>query len=210
MKMNYKFLKVDVKDGIALITMNNPPVNQFSANFTAELMEAVNGAFEDDTVKALVLTGTGKNFIAGADITEVQHAKKKEEVFKPLLALAQFFNKIEINPKPVVAAINGNALGGGLELAMACHYRVAVKGVNLGQPEVQIGLIPGAGGTQRLPRLVGMQNALEMITTGNPIKSERALSRALVDEVVDEAKLLDAAFKAAGKLLKREIILPAL
>jgi 3-hydroxyacyl-CoA dehydrogenase/enoyl-CoA hydratase/carnithine racemase len=205
MKMNYKFLKVDVKDGIALITMNNPPVNQFSTNFTAELVEAVNGAFEDDKVKALVLTGTGKNFIAGADITEVQHVKKKEEAFKAVLTLAQFLNKIEMGPKPVVAAINGNALGGGLELAMACHYRIAVKGVNLGQPEVQIGLIPGAGGTQRLPRLVGMQNSLEMITTGNPIKSERALSRGLVDEVIDEAQLIDAAFKAAGKLLKREI-----
>jgi 3-hydroxyacyl-CoA dehydrogenase/enoyl-CoA hydratase/carnithine racemase len=205
MKMNYKFLKVDVKDGIALITMNNPPVNQFSANFTMELMEAVNGAFEDDKVKALVLTGTGKNFIAGADITEVQHVKKKEEAFKAVLTLAQFLNKIEMGPKPVIAAINGNALGGGLELAMACHYRIAVKGVNLGQPEVQIGLIPGAGGTQRLPRLVGMQNSLEMITTGNPIKAERALSRGLVDEVVDEAQLIDAAFKAAGKFLSRQI-----
>jgi 3-hydroxyacyl-CoA dehydrogenase/enoyl-CoA hydratase/carnithine racemase len=206
MKMNYKFLKVDVKDGIALITMNNPPVNQFSAAFTDELKEAVNGAIEDDKIKALILTGTGKNFVAGADITEVQQAKKKEEVYTPLLALAQFFSKIETNPKPVIAAINGTALGGGLELAMSCHYRIAVKGVNLGQPEVQIGLIPGAGGTQRLPRLVGLQNALEMITTGNPIKAERALARALVDEVVDESQLIDAAFKAAGKFLSRQII----
>jgi 3-hydroxyacyl-CoA dehydrogenase/enoyl-CoA hydratase/carnithine racemase len=207
MKMNYNFLKVDVKDGIALITMNNPPVNQFSSAFTEELKEAVNGAFEDDKIKALVLTGTGKNFIAGADITEVQQAKKKEEVYKPLLALAQFLSKIEMGPKPVIAAINGTALGGGLELAMACHYRIAVKGVNLGQPEVQIGLIPGAGGTQRLPRLVGLQNSLEMITTGNPIKAERALARALVDEVVDEAQLIDAAFKAAGKFLSRQIVM---
>jgi 3-hydroxyacyl-CoA dehydrogenase/enoyl-CoA hydratase/carnithine racemase len=207
MKMNYKFLKVDVKDGIALITMNNPPVNQFSANFTAELKEAVTGALEDEKIKALILTGTGKNFVAGADITEVQQAKKKEEVFGPLLALAQFFSKIETNPKPVIAAINGTALGGGLELAMACHYRIAVKGASLGQPEVQIGLIPGAGGTQRLPRLVGLQNGLEMITTGAPIKAERALARALVDEVVDESQLIDAAFKAAGKFLSRQIIM---
>jgi 3-hydroxyacyl-CoA dehydrogenase/enoyl-CoA hydratase/carnithine racemase len=207
MKMNYKFLKVDVKDGIALITMNNPPVNQFSSAFTDELKEAVNGAIEDEKIKALILTGTGKNFVAGADITEVQQAKKKEEVYKPLLALAQFFSKIETNPKPVIAAINGTALGGGLELAMACHYRIAVKGANLGQPEVQIGLIPGAGGTQRLPRLVGLQNALEMITTGAPIKAERALARALVDEVVDESQLIDAAFKAAGKFLSRQIVM---
>src|SRR5208337_1591189 len=207
MKTKFKFLQVDVKDGIALITMNNPPVNQFSANFTAELKEAVNGAFEDDKVKALVLTGTGKNFIAGADITEVQHAKKKEEVFKPLLALAQFFNKIEMSPKPVIAAINGNALGGGLELAMACHYRIAAKGVNLGQPEVQVGLIPGAGGTQRLPRLIGLPNALEMMTVGNPIDAEKGLSRRLIDEMVDAESLVPAALAAANKFVSGAISL---
>ena len=93
-----------------------------------------------------------------------------------VLQMAQFINTIETGPKPVVAAINGNCLGGGLEIAMGCHYRVAAKGVNLGQPEVQIGLIPGAGGTQRLPRLIGLQNAVEMITTGNPITAETAFS----------------------------------
>lgn len=205
MKTKYQFLQVEVRDGIAIITMNNPPVNQFSANFTAELGEAVTGALEDEKIKALVLTGTGKNFIAGADITEVQGVKKKEEAFKAVLTLAQFLNKIETGPKPIIAAINGNALGGGLELAMACHYRIAVKGVDLGQPEVQIGLIPGAGGTQRLPRLVGIQNALEMITIGNPIKAERAYSRGLVDEVVDADKLLEAAVQAAGKFLSGQL-----
>jgi len=205
MKTKFNFLKVDVKDGVAVITMNNPPVNQLSPKFGEELVEAINGAFEDDKIKALVLTGTGKNFIAGADITQIQGVKKKEDIYPSALLFAQFLNKIEMGPKPVIAAINGNCLGGGLETAMASHYRVAVKGVNLGQPEVQIGLIPGAGGTQRLPRLVGVPNALEMITTGNPIKAERALSRGLVDEVVDEAKLIDAALKAAGKFLSRQI-----
>jgi len=205
MKTQYKFVKVDVKDGIALITMNNPPVNQFSPDFTVELGEAVTGALEDENVKALVLTGTGKNFVAGADITEVQHVKKKEEAFKAVLTLAQFLHQIETGPKPVIAAINGNALGGGLETAMACHYRVAVKGVDLGQPEVQIGLIPGAGGTQRLPRLIGIQNALEMITIGNPIKAERAYSRGLVDEVVGADKLIETAFQAAGKFLSGQL-----
>ena len=205
MKTKYQFLQVEVRDGIALITMNNPPVNQFSPDFTAELGEAVTGALEDGKIKALVLTGTGKNFIAGADITQIQGVKKKEEVFPAVLALAQFLNKIETGPKPVIAAINGNCLGGGLEAAMACHYRVAVKGVNLGQPEVQIGLIPGAGGTQRLPRLIGIQNALEMITIGNPIKAERAYSRGLVDEVVDADKLLEAALQAAGKFLSGQL-----
>jgi len=205
MKTKYKFLKVDVKDGIALITMNNPPVNQFSPDFTVELVEAVTGALEDEKIKALILTGTGKNFIAGADITQIQGVKKKEEALPVVLALAQFLNKIETGPKPVIAAINGNCLGGGLETAMACHYRVAVKGVDLGQPEVQIGLIPGAGGTQRLPRLIGIQNALEMITIGNPIKAERAYSRGLVDELVDADKLLEAAFQAAGKFLAGQL-----
>ncbi len=108
-------------------------------------------------------------------------------------------------PKPVVAAINGNCLGGGLETAMACHYRVAAQGVNLGQPEVQIGLIPGAGGTQRLPRLIGLPNAIEMITVGKPIKSEKGLQRGLVDEVVPQEKLVETAVKAARRFISGQL-----
>jgi 3-hydroxyacyl-CoA dehydrogenase/enoyl-CoA hydratase/carnithine racemase len=112
---------------------------------------------------------------------------------------------IETGPKPVVAAINGNCLGGGLEIAMACHYRVAARGVNLGQPEVQIGLIPGAGGTQRLPRLVGLRYGLEMITIGKPIRAEVAHTRGLVDEVADPAQLVNRAIKAARRFISGEI-----
>ena len=145
-------------------------------------------------------------FIVPANVNEFFYRFwKKEEAFPVVLALAQFLNKIETGPKPVIAAINGNCLGGGLETAMACHYRVAVKGVDLGQPEVQIGLIPGAGGTQRLPRLIGIQNALEMITIGRPIKAERAYSRGLVDEVVDADKLLEAALKAASMFISGQL-----
>lgn len=197
MKTDYKKLKVDVADGIAVLTMDNPPVNQLSPDFTQELADAILGAFEDGAVKAIILTGTGKNFIAGADITQIQYVKTKEEIKPKALELARFLDKIELGPKPVIAAINGNALGGGLEIAMACHYRIAVEGVSLGQPEVQIGLIPGAGGTQRLPRLIGLQNAFEMITTGKPIKAQKAYSRGLVDETVGAEKLLDAAKEAA-------------
>ena len=118
---------------------------------------------------------------------------------------ARFMNGIEVGPKPVIAAINGNCLGGGLETAMACHYRVAAKGVNLGQPEVQIGLIPGAGGTQRLPRLIGLPKALEMIVAGKPIKAEKAYSRGLVDEIVDQEELLDTALKASGRFISGEL-----
>jgi 3-hydroxyacyl-CoA dehydrogenase/enoyl-CoA hydratase/carnithine racemase len=205
MKTDYKTIKVELKDGVAVLTMDNPPVNQLSPHFAMELGESIVEAFQDDDIKAVVLTGTGKNFVAGADITQIQGVKDKNDVFPKALQMAQFISSVETGPKPVIAAINGNALGGGLEIAMGCHYRVAVKGIGLGQPEVKIGLIPGAGGTQRLPRLVGLPNALEMITVGNPIKAEKAWSRGLVDEVVEPDKLIETALKAAGKFISRQL-----
>ena len=205
MKTDYKTITVTLKDGVAVFAMNNPPVNQLSDHFVRELAAAITEAFDDDQIKALVLTGTGKNFIAGADITQIKNVKTKEQVLPMVRENNRFISGIETGPKPVIAAINGNCLGGGLELAMACHYRVAVKGINLGQPEVQIGLIPGAGGTQRLPRLVGLRYGIEMITIGKPIKAEIALQRGLVDEVVDPEKLEAAAVKAAGRFVSGEL-----
>ena len=205
MKTDYKTIKVKLKDGVAVLTMDNPPVNQLSPNFATELAESIGEAFKDDEVQAVVLTGTGKNFVAGADITQIQGIKNKNDVFPKALMMAQFISSIETGTKPVIAAINGNALGGGLEISMGCHYRVAAKGIDLGQPEVKIGLIPGAGGTQRLPRLIGLPNALEMITVGNPIKAEKAWSRGLVDEVVDPDKLIETALKAAKKFISRQL-----
>ncbi len=201
MKTDYQTVKVTLQDGVAILTLDNPPVNQMSPQLMQDFGAAIREAMQDGDVKAIVLTGTGKNFIAGADITRLQLVKKREDIFGPALEAARFLNWIEMAPKPVIAAINGNCLGGGLETAMACHYRVATPGVNLGQPEVQIGLIPGAGGTQRLPRLIGLPNAIEMITTGAPIKAEKALQRGLVDEVVPAEKLIEAALKAAGRFL---------
>ena len=205
MKTGYKTFKVEIRDGVAILTIDNPPVNQMAPQMAQDFREAMSGAYEDAQVKAVVLTGTGKNFIAGADITQLQKVKSKDEIFPYALTAARFLNGIETGPKPVVAAINGNCLGGGLETAMVCHYRVAAKGVNLGQPEVQIGLIPGAGGTQRLPRLIGLPNALELITTGKPIKAEKAFSRGLVDEVVEQEKLLETALKTARRFLSGEL-----
>ena len=205
MKTDYKTIKVEIEEGVAVLTLNNPPVNQLSPHFALELGEAVMEAFGDGEIKAVILTGTGKNFVAGADITQLQGLKEKDEIFNQALKWARFMNSIETGPKPVIVAINGNALGGGLELAMACHYRVAAKGVNLGQPEVQIGLIPGAGGTQRLPRLIGLPNAMDMITVGKPIKADKAYSRGLVDEVVEDNQLLDAALKAAGRFVRGDL-----
>jgi len=209
MKTDYQTIQVELRDGVAILTMNNPPVNQLSENFVLELAEAIMEANGDEEVKALVLTGSGNNFIAGADITQIKDVKTKEELLPKLDKNIEFLNSIENGPKAVVAAINGNCLGGGLEISMCCHYRIAVKGINLGQPEVQIGLIPGAGGTQRLPRLIGLRHALEMITIGKPIQAEVAFQRGLVDELTNPDKLVDAAVKAAGRFISGELNIKA-
>ncbi|MDJ0816606.1 MAG: 3-hydroxyacyl-CoA dehydrogenase NAD-binding domain-containing protein [Desulfobacterales bacterium] len=205
MKTDYKTIQVEIKDGVAVLTMNNPPVNQLSGHFVLELAGVISAAFDDESIKAMVLTGNGKNFIAGADIRQIKDIQTKAELLPILNDNNRFLNRIETGPKPVIAAINGNCLGGGLEIAMCCHYRVAVKGIDLGQPEVQIGLIPGAGGTQRLPRLVGLRYALEMITIGKPINSEIAHQRGLVDELAKPEKLVDAAVKVAGRFISGEL-----
>jgi len=205
MKKDYKTIQVTIRDGVAALTIDNPPVNQMSPQMGQDFREAMSQAFEDGEVKAIVITGTGKNFIAGADITQLQAVKDQSQIYDVALAGARFLNSIEVGPKPVVAAINGNCLGGGLETAMVCHYRVAAKGAKLGQPEVQIGLIPGAGGTQRLPRLIGLTNALEMITVGRPIDADKAFSRGLVDEVVEPEQLLETAMKAAQRFIKGDL-----
>jgi len=205
MKTGYKTVKVELKNGIVVFTMNNPPVNQLSRHFILELADAFSEAYKDENIKAIVLTGTAKNFLAGADITQIKDVKTKDTLLPGVRDNNRFINAIEIGPKPVVAAINGNCLGGGLEIAMACHYRVASRGVNLGQPEVQIGLIPGAGGTQRLPRLVGLRYALEMITTGKPIRAEVAHARGLVDEVTEPDQLVAQAVKAAKRFISGQV-----
>ena len=207
MKTDFKTIQVQIQDGVAVLVMNNPPVNQLSEHFIQDLVEAVSSGFDDPQIKGLVLTGTSKNFVAGADLTEIYKAKEREGLLPRVEAMSEFLNRIELGPKPVVAAINGNALGGGLEIAMSCHYRVASQGVQLGQPEVKVGLIPGAGGTQRLPRLIGLPNALEMMTVGNPIDAAKGLSRGLIDEISDPDNLIQTAVAAVNKFGKREISL---
>ena len=209
MKTDFKTIAVEIKDGVGVFTMNNPPVNQLSDYFIKEVAQAFTEAYEDDAIQAIVITGIGKNFIAGADITQVLEVKTKEDILGPALAGTRFISSIETGSKPVVAAINGNCLGGGLEIAMGCHYRVAVRGANLGQPEVQIGLIPGGGGTQRLPRLIGLRYALEMITMGKPIKAEKAHKWGLVDQVAEADTLMDTAVAAARRFITKELNIKA-
>ena len=205
MRTDYKTVRVEVRDGVAVFVLDNPPVNQLSGHFVREIADAVAEAFRDNAVKAIVMTGTGKNFIAGADITQIKDVKSREGILQLLAENNRFLDSIETGPKPVIAAINGNCLGGGLELAMVCHYRVAARGVDLGQAEVQIGLIPGAGGTQRLPRLIGLPNAIEMITTGKAIKSEKAHAQTLVDELAEPDELMETAVKAAGRFMSGQL-----
>ena len=202
MRTDFRSIRVETADGIAVFRIHNPPVNQLSEHVVRELADAFAGAFREAAVHAVVLTGSGKNFVAGADITQIKDIRSREALLALLHENNRVLNAIETGPKPVVAAINGACLGGGLELAMACHYRVAAPGVDLGQPEVQLGLIPGAGGTQRLPRLIGLPNALDMITTGKPIRSEKALERRLVDEIAPAETLLQAAIRAAKGFLE--------
>ena len=209
MKTDFKTIGVEPKEGVVVLTLNNPPVNQLSKHFVEEMAGALQSAYEDDAIQAIVITGSGKNFIAGADITQIQGIKDWDVVNERALQGTRFISSLETGPKPIVAAINGNCLGGGLEIAMACHYRVAVDGANLGQPEVQIGLIPGAGGTQRLPRLIGLRYALEMITMGKPVKSKVAHQRGLVDEITDADGLIEKAIAAARRFISGQLNIKA-
>ncbi|MEW5725083.1 MAG: 3-hydroxyacyl-CoA dehydrogenase NAD-binding domain-containing protein, partial [Thermodesulfobacteriota bacterium] len=209
MRTEYLKLKIEIRDGVAVIVMDNPPVNQMSPDFSLELTEALTEAIADTAVQAVVLTGVGRNFIAGADITRLQKITDRDSARRAVLEAARFLSRIETAPKPVIAAINGFALGGGLETAMVCHWRVAVMGAEMGQPEVKIGVIPGAGGTQRLPRLVGLPLALEMITIGESITAEKGFAAGLIDELAGPEELLDKALAAARRFVSGELVLEA-
>jgi len=167
------------RDGdVAVVTADNPPVNALKHEVRAGLTEALAQARDDDAVRAVVIVCAGRTFFAGADITEFGKPPQAPSLHDVIAA-------IEAMPKPVVAALHGTALGGGFELALACHFRVAVPGARLGLPEVKLGLLPGAGGTQRLPRLVGPEKALQMIVTGEPIGAAEAREDGIIDEIVD-------------------------
>jgi 3-hydroxyacyl-CoA dehydrogenase len=170
-------VSLDRRGRVAVLTVNNPPVNALSHHVRLGLRDGLAQAIADSGAAAVVLACAGRTFIAGADITEFNKPPQSPVLWDVLDAL-------ESSPKPVVAAIHGTALGGGLETAMACQWRVGVKDARLGQPEVKLGIIPGAGGTQRLPRLVGVEKALQMIVVGDPIGGEEAHRLGLLDELV--------------------------
>lgn len=184
------------RDGdVAVLTINSPPVNALSAGVRDGLKMGIDRAVADPNARAIVLICDGRTFIAGADITEFGKPPSGA-------SLLDVQNTMEGAAKPVVAAIHGTALGGGLETALTCHYRVCVPSAKLGLPEVNLGLLPGAGGTQRLPRIVGVEKALEMMTGGAPMNAREALAAGLVDEIAPEGQLREAAVEFARKVVR--------
>ena len=199
--MTYEFLTLEVADRIATLTINRPDkLNALSDKTLAELGHAIDEIRMREDVGAAIITGSGRAFVAGADIRELSGQS-------PVIAKARarggqdVFRRIETCSKPVIAAVNGFALGGGCELAMACHIRIASDQAKFGQPEVKLGLCPGYGGTQRLPRLVGKGRALQLLLTGETIDAAEALRIGLVNRVVHAAELMTAARELARQIL---------
>ncbi len=196
-----QYVKISIEDRAALLTLDYPPMNVLNTATVTELDGALDELLANDEVKAIVITGGGQYaFIAGADINQILNIKDGQEA-RELVKMGQtLLNKIEAAPKPIIAAINGYALGGGLELAMACHIRICNNRAQLGQPEINLGIIPGFGGTQRLPRIVGKGRALEMILTGARISGAEAANIGLVNKAVPAGEVVRTAMGLAKKM----------
>ncbi len=178
-------VRYEIKDGVAVLTIDNPPVNALSPAVWDAIDKGVQRAVADPAADAIVLIGSGGTFIAGADIKVFDVLKTPQDSMSRSAGTHALLRRMEDSTKPLVAAIHGNALGGGMEVAMSCHYRVATKDAKVGQPEVLLGIIPGAGGTQRLPRLAGAELALTMCTDGKPVAAPKAKAAGMIDEIVD-------------------------
>ncbi|MBW4051416.1 MAG: enoyl-CoA hydratase/isomerase family protein, partial [Proteobacteria bacterium] len=190
--MSQEIVSLDRQDGIAVITIRNPPVNVISAGVRAGLRDALTELEGMKDVRAAVLTADGTTFCSGADIGEFSGPPKEAEY-------RDLFRRLEQFRLPIVAALHGTVLGGGLEMALACHYRIAAAGTRLGLPELTLGIIPGAGGTQRMPRLIGVEKTLELLFSGRPVDAAQALELGFVDQV-SEGGLLAAAVAYARSL----------
>ncbi len=190
-------------DGVALLTLDSPPMNALSIALLEQLTGIARDLAGDTELKAVVITGEGRAFAAGADINEFGDQPAARIVSTTIRAA---FDAVAAIPRPVIAAINGFALGGGLELALACDLRVAGKSARLGQPEILLGIIPGGGGTQRLPRLVGPARAKELIWSGRWARADEARVIGLVDRVVDDGEVLDQALEWATELAAGAVV----
>jgi len=200
-----EFVNLETDGGIGTIRLNRPPVNALNDQVTAEITEAARAAAGSDEVRAVIIYGGEKAFAGGADIKVMAEAGYDEMALRSG-RLHEAMTAVATVPKPVVAAITGYALGGGLELALAADFRIAGEGARVGQPEIQLGIIPGAGGTQRLARLVGPARAKDLIFTGRMVKAAEAHAIGLVDQVVPDAEV----YQAAVGMMKRYASGPAL
>ena len=200
--MAYQSLLYDVAGRIATITVNRPDkLNALNDATITELERAIDAARDDASIGGIIVTGAGRAFVAGADIKELQAKSNKADTYALARRGQAVFNRYETSPKPVIAAVNGFALGGGCELAMACHVRIASEQAKFGQPEVKLGTIAGYGGTQRLPRLVGKGHALQLLLTGEIIEAAEALRIGLVNQVVAGDKLIETSRKLLEQML---------
>lgn len=198
-----EFLSWTIEDFVAKVTINRPPANALSRALILEVNELLTAVEHDDSVRVIVLHGEGRFFSAGADIKEFTSIESGEE-FSALAASGQaIFERVERFPKPVIASIHGAALGGGLELAMSCHMRIVSENAKLGLPELQLGLIPGFAGTQRLPRLVGVPKAAEMLLTSEPITGLEAVQWGLANRAYGEEELLSKTMELASKISRK-------
>lgn len=206
--MSYTNILSQFSDGITVITINRPSkLNALNKDTIQELHDALDEANSDNDTKVIVITGSGeKAFVAGADISEFADFNIEEGGKLAAQGQALLFDFVENLSTPVIAAVNGFALGGGLELAMACHFRVASTNAKMGLPEVSLGVIPGYGGTQRLPQLVGKGRAMEMVMTAGMIDANQALSYGLVNHVVSQEELLPLCEKIAGKIMRNSSV----
>jgi len=197
----YKTIIVEKKEGIGILTLNRPEVfNAISQELIDEMRDALLNINLDDEIKVLIITGAGKGFQAGADIKELSEMSPIS-ILRWNEGLVRVIAALEKLRQPVIAAINGLALGGGLELALGCQIRIAVAGAKLGLPEVKLGIIPGTGGTQRLPRIIGKGRAYEMLLTGDPIDAQEGLRIGLINQVVPKGEALKAAEEMAQKIV---------
>ncbi|KAF2518907.1 enoyl-CoA hydratase [Flavobacterium salilacus subsp. salilacus] len=206
--MNYENILTEIADGLGLITINRPTkLNALNKATIEELHHAFKALNDDAAVKVIIVTGSGeKAFVAGADIAEFANFSVEEGGKLAAKGQELLFDFVQNLSTPVIAAVNGFALGGGLELAMAAHFRVASDNAKMGLPEVSLGVIPGYGGTQRLPQLVGKGRAMEMIMTAGMINAEEAKTYGLVNHVVPQAELLEFCKGIAGKIMKNSSV----
>ena len=204
--MGYETIIIEKQGAVGTLTFNRPDVlNAYNRTLATEIIRGFNELSSDQDVRVIVLTGAGKAFMAGADINMVNGWSQQGDATKIQEELRELVNPnmFEDCPKPVIAAVNGLAFGMGCEIAMACDYRIATDVAQFGQPEIKIGIIPGAGGSQRLMHLVGATKALEMITTGDPIDAQEAYRIGLINQVVARDELKDAVQTFAGKLIRQ-------